>query len=183
MKKGFTLIELMVVVAVIGVLIAVLVPQVTNFVYKARVTAAATSLKNFKMALDLLINDIGFKPPAWGAVYPANDELALMKRNSCPNAFKSQWNGPYIHNYPVSTVSSLFAYSDRFWYYYNWPRSDAGTAGNWCGTGYGILLHTAFINRQAKVDVENALLGKVDPWANNWLYWCGFHDDRQVAHW
>lgn len=183
-EKGFTLIEMMVVVAIIGVLAATLTPQITNFVYKARVSSTAGSLKSFKMALDMLINDIGYKPSSYGTVDPSNDQLALIKRSAVPAAYQNVWNGPYIHNYPTSEVSSLFYYSDRFWYYYNWPQGTSCTeCYNWCGTDYGILLHTLFINYQAKVDVEKALLGKADPWGNNWLYWCGFHDDRQVKPW
>ena len=61
-KTGFTLIELMVVVSIIGVLLAALVPQVGNAVYKAKVSATALSLRNFKMGIDMLVNDIGYKP-------------------------------------------------------------------------------------------------------------------------
>ncbi|OGX26648.1 MAG: hypothetical protein A3J51_00395 [Omnitrophica WOR_2 bacterium RIFCSPHIGHO2_02_FULL_45_21] len=182
-EKGFTLIEMIVVVAMIGVLAAMITPQITNSIYKTRVTSTAGSLKSFKMALDMLINDIGVKPPAYGLVDPTNDQLALMRRTSCPGSLQSLWNGPYITNYPTSNVSPLFYYSDRFYYYYSWPWDDGGTWGNWCGTGYGILLHTGFINIQAKEDVERALLGRVDPAGNSWLYWCGFYDGRKTPTW
>ena len=182
MKKSFTLIELMVVIAIIGVLASMLVPQVTNFVYKAKVSSTAASLRSFKMALDMLINDLGVKPNRWGWCNNDRDYLALMKRNYCPGSLRAQWNGPYIHSYPIHNVSSLFRYN-TFWYYYDWPRNDGGTWGNYCGTGYGILLHTSFINYNAKKDVERTLLGKIDPAGNDWLYWCGFDDDRQVSRW
>ena len=183
-KTGFTLIELMVVVSIIGVLLAALVPQVGNAVYKAKVSATALSLRNFKVGIDMLVNDIGRKPVWHGEASPTTDQLALMKRTSCPAYLKSFWAGPYVQNYPTQKVSSLFAYPDSFWYYYSWPGGVEGdTWFDWCGAGAGILLHTSFISDQARGDVEAALLGKTNPAGDNWLRYCGFHDSKQVAPW
>jgi type II secretion system protein G len=182
-ERGFTLIELMVVVAIIGILSAMLTPQITNFVYKARVSSTAGSLRSFGAALDLMINDLGYKPNVYGAADTTNDQLALMKRTSCPSNLQSVWNGPYIRNYPTSGVSSLIYYPSTIWFYYSWPGSDSGTWGNYCGTGYGVMIEIYFINSQATADVGRAFLGKVDPNGDAWMEWCGFYDDRQVAHW
>src|SRR3989338_3464807 len=172
-KTGFTLIELMVVVSIIGVLLAALVPQVGNAVYKAKVSATALSLRNFKVGIDMLVNDIGRKPVWHGEASPTTDQLALMKRTSCPAYLKSFWAGPYVQNYPTQKVSSLFAYPDSFWYYYSWPGGVEGdTWFDWCGAGAGILLHTSFISDQARGDVEAALLGKTNPAGDNWLRYC-----------
>ena len=180
-KKGFTLVEMMVVVAIIGTLAAMVTPQITGSIYKSRVAATVMSLKNFKMGIDRLVDDIGVKPSVMGNVQVANDTLALMKRASAPASYQSLWNGPYIDRYPTKTSSILFSYTDDFWYYYSWP----GYAWNsdWCGTDQGILLHTAFISIKAHDDIEMVLLGRVDGQGDGWLYWCGFHDSRQVSTW
>lgn len=49
-KKGFTLIELMIVVAIIGILAAIAIPNFLNYQCKAKQTEAKTSLGNVRMA-------------------------------------------------------------------------------------------------------------------------------------
>jgi prepilin-type N-terminal cleavage/methylation domain-containing protein len=50
--KGFTLIELIVVIAIIGVLSGILIPAITGFVREAKVNAAITDARTVKQAIE-----------------------------------------------------------------------------------------------------------------------------------
>ena len=61
-QKGFTLIELMVVVAVIGVLSAIAIPQYQNYVARAQVAEGFSLVSSGKMAVAEYYNENGSFP-------------------------------------------------------------------------------------------------------------------------
>lgn len=71
MQKGFTLIELMIVVAIIGILAAVAIPQYQDYTVKAKLSKVQSTLAPVKTALALFFQENGIFPTAadaWGSI-------------------------------------------------------------------------------------------------------------------
>ncbi|MHB1655166.1 MAG: pilin [Burkholderiales bacterium] len=56
-QQGFTLIELMIVVAIIGILAAIAIPQYQNYVIKSQVTRAIAEAGDLKTAVETCIDN------------------------------------------------------------------------------------------------------------------------------
>src|SRR5690554_5115697 len=57
MQKGFTLIELMIVVAIIGILAAIAIPQYQNYVAKSQVGRVVSELATLRVDVDACLMD------------------------------------------------------------------------------------------------------------------------------
>jgi general secretion pathway protein G len=85
-ERGFTLVEILVVITIIGLIMALVGPQVLRYLTESKVKAAKIQIESFSSALDLLFLDIGRYPTT------AESLTALVQR---PGNIAA-WNGPYL---------------------------------------------------------------------------------------
>lgn len=90
-QQGFTLIELMIVVAIIGVLSAIAVPAYQNYVKKSEAASAIGTLRSLQTNIDLYEQEQGSFPGTTnlGAIGAAGDMNALGAITLVPNAAAS----------------------------------------------------------------------------------------------
>jgi general secretion pathway protein G len=84
-EAGFTLVEILVVITIIGLIMALVGPRVLNYLGESKAKAAKIQIESFSSALDLYYLDVGR--------YPTTNEglAALTRGNNLPG-----WNGPYL---------------------------------------------------------------------------------------
>ena len=85
-ERGFTLVEILVVITIIGLIMGLVGPRVLNYLTESKAKAAKIQIESFSSALDLYFLDNGR--------YPNGSEGlgALVQR---PGSLTS-WNGPYL---------------------------------------------------------------------------------------
>jgi general secretion pathway protein G len=85
-EEGFTLVEMLVVITIIGLIMGLIGPRVLNYLSESKVKAAKIQLQSFGSALDLFYLDAGRFPST------AEGLTALVQRTPGVDA----WNGPYL---------------------------------------------------------------------------------------
>jgi len=85
-SKGFTLVELLVVLVILGLLVAIAAPRVMKYLGTARSDTAHIQIEKLSSVLDLYRLEVGH--------YPTDQEglQALMEKPAQTDA----WNGPYL---------------------------------------------------------------------------------------
>lgn len=84
---GFTLLELLVVIVIIGLLAAYVGPKYFSQLGKSEVTVAKAQIEAFEKSLDTYRLDVGR--------YPTTEE-GLSALMAAPPTAAAKWNGPYL---------------------------------------------------------------------------------------
>ncbi|MFC5550656.1 type II secretion system major pseudopilin GspG [Massilia aerilata] len=86
-RAGFTLLELLVVIVIIGLLAAYVGPKYFSQLGKSEVTVTRAQIEAFEKSLDTYRLDVGR--------YPTTEE-GLNALMAAPPAAAGKWNGPYL---------------------------------------------------------------------------------------
>jgi general secretion pathway protein G len=92
-SKGFTLVELLVVLAILGLLVGLAVPQLFKYFSRAKTDAANVQIESIASGLDLFLLDVGRYP---------TDQEGLRALVEQPGNL-TRWNGPYLSRPSILT--------------------------------------------------------------------------------
>jgi general secretion pathway protein G len=101
-RAGFTLLELLVVIVIIGLLAAYVGPKYFSQLGKSEVTVTRAQIESFEKSLDSFRLDVGR--------YPSTEE-GLNALMTAPPAVAAKWNGPYLKkNVPLDPWGHAYQY-------------------------------------------------------------------------
>ena len=103
-SRGFTLIEIMVVVVILGILAGIVVPRLLDRPDEARITKTAVQIKSLEEALALYKLDNGF--------YPSTEQglQALATKPESGRVPARYRDGGYLRRVPVDAWSAPYVY-------------------------------------------------------------------------
>lgn len=100
-RGGFTLIEMLLVLVILGTLAAIVVPKFAGRTEQARVTAAETQVATFETVLDAFEIDNGFYPKGSNGL----EDLVEEPSNA------TNWRGPYLsQGIPLDPWENAYIY-------------------------------------------------------------------------
>ncbi|PNU19837.1 type II secretion system protein GspG [Geothermobacter hydrogeniphilus] len=103
-QRGFTLIEILVVVVILGILAGIVVPRLLDEPEKARRTKAAVQIKSLEESVSMFKLDNGF--------YPSTEQgLQALVEKPQTGRIPARWReGGYIKKLPVDPWSNPYVY-------------------------------------------------------------------------
>ena len=108
-RSGFTLVELLLVLVILGILAAIVIPKFSGRTEQAREQQAVTQISTFKTALDAFEIDTGSYPKGLidliqGPRDAQNWRGPYLQSDTIP---KDPWGNDYIYRFPGSHAPAL----------------------------------------------------------------------------
>jgi general secretion pathway protein G len=129
-NKGFTLMELMVVIAIIVLLAGIMVPNLANRIERAKVTKAEADISAIESAIAMYETDTGRYPP--DSITELSNWLTGQNVDTTSSSAKD-WHGPYIKGIEDDPWGTPYRYinvvdSGSYDLYYDTPNDCEGIA-------------------------------------------------------
>jgi len=129
-QQGFTLVEVMVVVVILGILAALIIPKIMSRPEQARIVKVKQDILAIQSALDLYKLDNG--------VYPSTDQglQALVSKPSIPPVPRSWKAEGYLQDVPQDPWGQTYQYmndNEKLRIFSYGPKGKEGNSeiGNW----------------------------------------------------
>lgn len=107
-KKGFTLVEILIVVIILGILAAIVIPQFTNASQDARKSSLVSQLQTLRSQIELYKLQHKDKLPdlitGWTQMTNKTDDDGVAWVAGAGDAF-----GPYMQSVPTNPLNGFFA--------------------------------------------------------------------------
>jgi general secretion pathway protein G len=104
-RKGFTLVEILIVVIILGILAAIVIPQFTNASTDARKSNMASQDQTIKSQISLYMLQHGDTPPtlqtSWVQLMGVTNATGQSQTTAGPTTF-----GPYLQSTPVNPLTA-----------------------------------------------------------------------------
>lgn len=112
-RRGFTLVELLVVIVVLAVLAAIVLPKFVNSSRRGKESALRSDLKLLRNAVSLFQTDTGYCPTSLDDLKATSKPAKGLDSAGAEQTISDgDWHGPYLQDVPVDPVSgSTFGYS------------------------------------------------------------------------
>jgi general secretion pathway protein G len=101
--RGFTLVEILIVVIILGILAAIVIPQFTNASNDARNNSVASTLQTMRGQIELFKIQHGDTPPAATAI--ATVLTGKTNAADTTQVVATGTLGPYVQSFPVNPVN------------------------------------------------------------------------------
>ena len=122
MRRGFSLVELIVVIGIILILIAIILPVAHHRITDAKLSRLASELRTLRRAVIMYYSDTGRLPDTLDNLF--------MRTSAIPTG----WRGPYIDRrpfeYPAGSYAIYTPFGTYIWLSRRW------TPGTWDGVRY-----------------------------------------------
>ena len=107
LAAGFTLLEILVVLVIIGLLAGLVGPRLLSQLDRAKVTTAETQIRMLKGALETMRLDLGR--------FPSSEEgLQILVTPPSDGATRQRWRGPYLDGQvPIDPWGNPYQYDPR----------------------------------------------------------------------